>query len=602
MKRWLVRAATGLWIVVAAIAAIVGAGWSSAAAAIDAVYPAPVGVTAQVEQAVETASRPAHDPALPTAVILLGNQGTNVADALAPYETLKESKAFNVYTVAPARRPVPLNGGLDVVPDLSFADLERVAPIGVDVVVVPAVPDAKQPTAEPLKNWLSEQAAAGATLVGVCVGTELIADTGLLDGRPATSNWFGLMGLTRSFPEVEWTRGPRYVDDGNIITTAAVLSGIDGTLRAIERYAGVATARQAADAVRWPYYSPGKPAHTSGSTLGPADLVTPINLAFRTPSKLGVLLTEGVGEIELASILRPYTELSFVARPLPVTVDGAPIRSKHGLTFVPRAALADAGELDRLVVPGASAAAAAAPAIARAAGSVGLTAEYVHTRGGFPFDDGLRDLAAHSDRASAAWTSKALEYKAPSDLTGPAWPWVPTLRLVLVALAGGLIAFGIVWVLRRRPGFRRFAGHYLEMVVSMVAGMMLLDPAWTSVFPGLADNAAAYAMVMAANMTIGMGLWMWLRGHGRRMIAEMSVAMVAPFVLLLVPYLFGVLSGDELMMIGHVAMLVTMLIPMLARRQHYSAKHGGGPFRWSRKRQPAEQPARQEVLERVGSH
>lgn len=600
MKRWLIRAATGLSIGVAALAAITGAGWTTAADAIAAVYPAPVALTEQVTKAVEQAPIPAYDPTRPTAVVLLGNQGANVVDAMAPYAALKESRAFNVYTVAPTRRPVPLNGGLDVVPDLSFADLKQQVPLGADVIVVPAVPDPKKPTSQPLKDWLYEQSTAGATLVGVCVGTELIANLGLLDGRPATSHWFGLTPLTHDFKKVDWVRGPRYVDDGDIITTAGVLSGIDGALRVIERYAGEATARQAAEAVRWPSYSPGKPGPAPDSKLAPSDLATPINMAFRTPTQLGVLLTEGVGEIELSSILRPYTERSFIARPHLLTLDGQPIRSRHGLTFVPRSTLAGAGQLDRLIVPGEAAAAAASPAIAQAATAAGLKAEYVHTNGGFPFDDGLRDLAAHSDLASARWTAKVLEYAAPADLSGPAWPWLPTLRLLLVALAGALVAGAVVWVLRRWPGVRRFTGHYLEMVVSMLAGMMLLDPVWTSIFRTLPEHVLPYTLVMAANMTLGMGLWMWLRGHSWRMIGEMSAAMVAPFVLLLVPTLLGLLTGDDLMMIGHTLMFVTMLIPMLARRHHYSAP-AGGPFRWSRRRQPAEQPVRQDVLETVGS-
>ena len=76
---------------------------------------------------------------------------------------------------------------------------------------------------------------------------------------------------------------------------------------------------------------------------------------------MGVLLTDGVGETELASAFRPYTELSYLARPLAVTTDGR--RSGPGtvLTFVPRAELATAApRLDRLVVPGADAARAAA--------------------------------------------------------------------------------------------------------------------------------------------------------------------------------------------------------------------------------------------------
>jgi hypothetical protein len=73
---------------------------------------------------------------------------------------------------------------------------------------------------------------------------------------------------------------------------------------------------------------------------------------------MGVLVTDGLGEIELAAAFRPYTELSYLAQPVALTVDGQPIRSRHGLTFVPRADLPSAAPgLDRLVVPGSEAAA-----------------------------------------------------------------------------------------------------------------------------------------------------------------------------------------------------------------------------------------------------
>jgi hypothetical protein len=73
---------------------------------------------------------------------------------------------------------------------------------------------------------------------------------------------------------------------------------------------------------------------------------------------MGVLVTDGLGEIKLAAAFRPYTELSYLAQPVALTVDGQPIRSRHGLTFVPRADLPSAAPgLDRLVVPGSEAAA-----------------------------------------------------------------------------------------------------------------------------------------------------------------------------------------------------------------------------------------------------
>jgi hypothetical protein len=143
-----------------------------------------------------------------------------------------------------------------------------------------------------------------------------------------------------------------------------------------------------------------------------------------------VLLTEGVGKIERASAFRPYTELSYLARPVAVTVDGQPIRSRHGLTFAPRAELgAAAPELDRLVVAGADAARRAAadrlPLPER------LTPVHLHDRPGFAFDGALRDIARTYDVTTARWVAKTLQYPTTDpELSGPAWPWALTLKVI----------------------------------------------------------------------------------------------------------------------------------------------------------------------------
>jgi hypothetical protein len=166
---------------------------------------------------------------------------------------------------------------------------------------------------------------------------------------------------------------------------------------------------------------------------------------------MGVLLTEGVGEIELASAFRPYTELSYLARPVAVTVDGQPVRSRHGLTFAPRAELSTAAPgLDRLVVPGADAARrAAADGLAL---PERLAPVYLHDRPGFAFDGALADIARSGDVATARWVAKTLEYPTTNpELSGPAWPWTLTLRPVLVAAAAvGATALVVRLLSRRR--------------------------------------------------------------------------------------------------------------------------------------------------------
>ena len=109
--------------------------------------------------------------------------------------------------------------------------------------------------------------------------------------------------------------------------------------------------------------------------------------------------------------------------------------------------------------------------------------------------------------------------------------------------------------LRRGSALRPFLRHYAEMVVAMVLGMLLLGPAESAVLgsiglPDLFAGVEVGALVMATNMTIGMALWMRMRGHRWAPIAEMSAAMYVPFLVLFVPLWLGVLSAHGLMLWG----------------------------------------------------
>jgi transcriptional regulator GlxA family with amidase domain len=399
---------------------------------------------------------PAHDPDKPTVAILLGAEGANAADVLAPYEVLAATGAFNLYTVAPQRQPVPLTGNLDLVPDLSLGQLDQRLPGGPEVIVVPQLTEVAAgvpPSLAPVIAWLQRQRAQGdQLLVSVCVGAQVVAEAGLLDGRPVTSHWLGLIGLRRDYPQLDWQEGVSYIDDGDLISTAGVLSGVNGALRVVERMVGPAAAAQAAQAVHWPAYSPGRPTPIPRFRPAPADLVGLLSAGYRWDRpQMGVLLTDGVGETELASVFRPYTELSYLARPVAVTADGQPVRSRHGLTFAPRADLASAApELDRLVVPGADAARAAV------AGGLSLperlTPVYLHHQPGFAFDAALGDIAHTRDVATARWVAKTLQYPTRPPLAGPAWPWTLTLRPILLAAAAIAAYLGVRLLVRRRRG------------------------------------------------------------------------------------------------------------------------------------------------------
>ena len=454
-RRWpktLLRVAV---VTVAVLAPIAVVGVTNATTYLETLYAPAADTTVPVS--LRDTKPPPHDPAKPTAVVLVGNQGAHVGDVLDPYETFAATGAFNLYTVAPERKLVTLTGGLDLVPDLSFAELtKRLANAAPDVIAVPQMPEADALTAGPLNAWLVRQAQGGALVLGVCIGAEVLASAGLLDGRDATSHWFRLKALEKRHPAVRWHRATRYVDDGDVITTGGVLSGIDGALRVIERVLDGRAATAAAATVGWKHYSPGKPAPLPHSTFGLRDTIAGVNLTFRPRPTIGVLLTDGIGEIELASIFATYTEASYAARTVALGVGStAPVRSRHGLAFVPRGDVYAESGLDRLLVPGAEA------ARRRAGGALPLVAEYPHARAGFAFDVALRDMARTIDVPTARWRAKTLEYPAYelTEVTGPGWPWGATLLPLLYAIIG-LAVIAAVWLALRarhagRPGSDR---------------------------------------------------------------------------------------------------------------------------------------------------
>ena len=122
---------------------------------------------------------------------------------------------------------------------------------------------------------------------------------------------------------------------------------------------------------------------------------------------------------------------------------------------------------------------------------------------------------------------------------------------------------------------RRFVRHFLEMVVAMVVGMVVLHPVWMVVLDavgasGVMRNPYSGALVMATNMTVAMSAWMRVRGHRWQPIVEMGAAMYLPFVVLFGPLALGLIDEGALMLWGHLLMLPAMAVAMLLRPAEYA--------------------------------
>src|SRR3954452_3094851 len=128
------------------------------------------------------------------------------------------------------------------------------------------------------------------------------------------------------------------------------------------------------------------------------------------------------------------------------------------------------------------------------------------------------------------------------------------------------------------PATRHFVRHYLEMVVAMVLGMVVLGvPAeWALGALGtstdeLQASAPAVALLgMATMMTVPMVAWMRHRGHGWRASSEMSASMYLPTVAAIALLTADAVDFGGAMMLEHAVMLPAMLVAMLLRLDEYT--------------------------------
>lgn len=185
-------------------------------------------------------------------VAILLYEGFDELDAVAPYEVFRTAADAgadidaSLQTLVPSER-VTASHGLGVEPD----DVLIGTP---DLVVVPGGGwnDRSKPGtwAEYEDGQLPDRLATlhdgGAVVASVCTGAMLLADAGLLDGRPATTHESAKADLRDYDVEV---RDERYVDDGTILTAAGVTAGIDAALHILERECSPGVAEQVADEI-----------------------------------------------------------------------------------------------------------------------------------------------------------------------------------------------------------------------------------------------------------------------------------------------------------------------------------------------------------------
>ena len=153
-------------------------------------------------------------------------------------ETSDESRLFKVGTIAETNEIISCRGGLLVQPHHTIHDHPPL-----DIIVIPGGRGTNQVIEnQVVLDWIAAQAAKIELTTSVCTGAFLLAKVGLLDGKAATTHWGSIDWLRDNFPQVDVRDDARFVDHGNVISSAGVSAGIDMSLHVIGRLYGQDTA------------------------------------------------------------------------------------------------------------------------------------------------------------------------------------------------------------------------------------------------------------------------------------------------------------------------------------------------------------------------
>jgi transcriptional regulator GlxA family with amidase domain/YHS domain-containing protein len=169
-------------------------------------------------------------------VAVLLSEGAVVIDFAGPWEVFRQVEIkganphpFDLYTVAETAAPLHVGGAMKVVPNYTIQNAPPPK-----VLVIPAQ---SEPSAA-VVAWIRKVTQSTDVTMSVCTGVFVLAKTGLLSGKAATTYHGAYAELAMAYPDIAVKRGARFVEVGNLASSGGLSSGIDLSLHVVERYFG----------------------------------------------------------------------------------------------------------------------------------------------------------------------------------------------------------------------------------------------------------------------------------------------------------------------------------------------------------------------------
>lgn len=166
-----------------------------------------------------------------------------VIDFSGPWEVLAAA-GMEVWSVAKTEAGITCTPGMKIVPDYTFAN----SPIP-DILLVPG--GGVDPGDSITVNWIKSMSKQTEHVVSVCTGAYLLGAAGLLKNDTATTFYMAIDDFRKKYPDINVVDNQRFVDNGKVITSAGLSSGIDAAFYVISLYEGNAKAKQVANLLEY---------------------------------------------------------------------------------------------------------------------------------------------------------------------------------------------------------------------------------------------------------------------------------------------------------------------------------------------------------------
>ncbi|WGD55821.1 DJ-1/PfpI family protein [Bradyrhizobium sp. CB1650] len=258
------------------------------------------------------------------------NDMSETTDYLMPYGILARADIADVLTLATQPGPVTLYPALKVQPHATIAEFDAAHPDGADYVIVPAMTREDDPVA---LQWIRAQADKGAIVIGVCVGAKVVANTGLLDGKRATTHWYSVRDLQKH-SAIRYAADRRLVVDHGVATTTGITASMPMALTLIEAIAGRAKAEAVARDIGLAGWDARHRSDAFQFTRPFALTAITNTFAFWNQEQLGINLTPGIDEVSLALIADAWSR-TYRSRALTFAITADAQTSRGGLGILP---------------------------------------------------------------------------------------------------------------------------------------------------------------------------------------------------------------------------------------------------------------------------